>query len=224
MPKLIVITPTKDRPCLAARHSASIRATADDTEVWYYLDHKPGEAVIADYERELDGCRWQLAGEPTRACPIANYYALEAAAAAPYVILMGDDVIARTPHWDTLLTDVLKGKPGVSYGNDLLQRQALATAAVIDSRIISALGYISPAGLMHVYVDSFWMELGRSFGNLRYLDEVILEHMHVTAGKAPRDTTYAHSDTPEVWNSDLAVYNAFMEKWPGELARIRSLM
>ena len=100
MPRLIVITPTQNRPVLAARQAAAIEATADDTEVWYYLDHSPDDDVVADYERELEGRRWQFAGEPTRACPIANYYALEAAAAAPYVILMGDDVVAHTPHWE----------------------------------------------------------------------------------------------------------------------------
>ena len=91
----------------------------------------------------------------------------------------------------------MEGQPGVSYGNDLFQREALATAAVIDSRLVSALGYISPSDIQHLYVDSFWMELGRAFGNLKYLDDVVLEHMHVTAGKAPNDATYARSNTPE---------------------------
>jgi hypothetical protein len=64
----------------------------------------------------------------------------------------------------------------------------------MSSSIVQALGYFCPPGLIHMYLDNFWAELGRGANCLAYRGDVIIEHMHPLAGKAEVDAGY-----DEVW-------------------------
>lgn len=109
-----------------------------------------------------------------------------------FVSFMGDDHVARTENWDGRLMEAARqsGSPGLSYGNDLLAGEALPTAVLMDSRLIRTLGYMTPPSLRHMFLDDFWLEIGTRLGRIRYLEDVVVEHMHFSAGKSVKDLTY----------------------------------
>jgi hypothetical protein len=101
----------------------------------------------------------------------------------------GDDVLFRTKGWNRLIEDALK-TPGIAYGNDLVHAKGHPTAIFMSSVIAKALGYLAIPQSRHLWVDDAWKKLGQMTGTLRYVPEVIVEHMHPAVGKAEMDQTY----------------------------------
>jgi hypothetical protein len=128
-----------------------------------------------------------------------------------YVGFLGDDHLVKTYAWDQKLMDSIAGiKNGMAYGNDLLQGQALPTAIIMDSNIIKTLGYMSPPGLEHLYIDNFWLNLGQRLGTIKYCPDVIIEHMHYSTGKAEIDELYVASTNLNDY--DFAAYQSYLQK------------
>lgn len=187
--------------------------------------------IVDDDDPELDGYlgaplhggrRLMVIEEPRRLGPILNAIMPPLASLNPpgsAVGFLGDDHRPRTPGWDQALVDAL---PGVAYGNDLLQSENLPTAVVMSAGIVTTLGYFSPPGVMHLYMDDFWRQLGHSLGALTYLPGVIIEHMHPVAGKASLDEGYVRVNAPHQYAADSMAYSQFLARqWPGDLARLR---
>lgn len=229
MTGLVMLVPSRGRPESAAALGAAWNATVTGDSRLVLLvdaDDPARDGYLAGHERwgqgssevrVIDGPRLGIGA-------LLNSQAALEARRAPFTGFMGDDHRPRTEGWDEALTGAL-GRPGVAYGDDLLQRQNLPTAMVMSSGIITALGYITPPGVQHVYIDNYWMRLGEDLGNLQYLPDVVIEHMHVLAGKAPWDAGYAASTAPEQCAKDSAAYEAFLaERWPGDLERLRAQM
>lgn len=125
-----------------------------------------------------------------------------------YVMFIGDDHRFRSKNWDKVFIDEyeLNLKYGFVYGNDLFQKSNLPTACCVSSDIINLLGYISYPKLLHLYVDNYWMELGRRLKKISYLDHIIIEHMHPAAGKAANDQAYQQVNNNYVNNHDKAIF------------------
>ena len=105
-----------------------------------------------------------------------------------------------------------EGGQAIVYGNDLHQKEALATIPLIPASLINIVGYFAPPTLNHLHVDSVWDAIGRGIGKLFYMPEIIIEHLHPDAGKAERDETYI-----EVNDSDRAKQDGEnYKKWLNE--------
>jgi hypothetical protein len=99
---------------------------------------------------------------------------------------MGDDHLPRTPGGDRLLLDGLADMGGgFAYGNDLYQGEILPTAVAVSSPIVAALGWMCLPALNHMFVDDVWKALGGATNRLRYLPDVVIEHLHHVNAKAP---------------------------------------
>jgi hypothetical protein len=188
----------------------------DDPELDGYL-HMPVEPVQPGERPRVD---LRVIEEPRRLGPILNSVMPAVAQHGGAVGFLGDDHRPRTPGWDKALVEAL---PGVAYGNDLFQGRNLPTAVVMSAGIVQALGYFIPPGLIHLYMDDFWLTLGRELGSLTYLQDVIIEHMHPVAGKAGWDDGYTRVNSAQQFNTDSATYQRFMTtQWPGDLALLRT--
>ena len=116
---------------------------------------------------------------------------------------MGDDHRPRTPHWDEIFISELKQMPtGLVYGNDLLQGHRLPTQIMMTANIVDALEGMVPPGFEHLFLDNFWLKLGNDLNAIRYLDDVIIEHMHPFAGKGEMDAGYQEVNSPHLSNRD----------------------
>ena len=136
---------------------------------------------------------------------------------------IGDDHVPRTPGWDRIVIETLSDMgTGLCYGDDLLQGSTLPTACFMTSDIVRALGYMCPPVLIHMYVDNFWMELGKALDRIRYLPEVVIDHMHMHTGKASRDSVYSNGES--LVEPDRIRFTKYVEEQLDEdVARVRAL-
>jgi hypothetical protein len=145
---------------------------------------------------------------------------------APFAIgFMGDDHRPRTTGWDEHYLAALRElQTGIVYGDDLFQGVNLPTQVAMTADIIRAVGHMAPPGLRHLYVDNFWRDLGQAAGCLRYLPDVIVEHMHPLAGKGVDDDGYRRVNARAVNDADAATYQAYVrDRLPGDVALVRAL-
>lgn len=127
---------------------------------------------------------------------------------------MGDDHLPRTQGWDNRIREAMIPL-GVVYGNDLIQGPNLPTEVFLDSEIVRRLGYYVPRGFIHLFLDNTWKTWGEQTGTLRYLDDVVIEHLHFINGKAEHDAGYVEVNSSEVWSADEARYHEYVSN--GEL-------
>jgi hypothetical protein len=145
---------------------------------------------------------------------------------APFAVgFMGDDHRPRTKGWDSRYVTALREMgTGIVYGDDLLQHEALPTQCAMTSDIIQALGYMAPPQLTHLYVDNFWLALGRAAGCIQYLQDVVVEHLHPIAAKAEWDEGHLRVNAQEMHEKDNAAYrNWLYEGYNQAVDAVRSL-
>lgn len=118
--------------------------------------------------------------------------------------LLGDDVRIRTPGWDFAVCEALINRTGLVYGRDGFKDEKLCTHPFISSRLILRLGFIQPNELNHFYGDNYWMELLRPFNATHYLPDLVTTHMHWTAGKSQKDSTYEAAE--KQWPHDTEAW------------------
>ena len=124
---------------------------------------------------------------------------------------LGDDHRPRTIDWDKEFVDNLdEMETGLIYGNDLFQGEELPTAVAMTGNIVKALKGMVPPGMIHLYLDNFWLQLGRDLNAIRYLPEVIVEHMHPVAGKGDWDAQYKEVNAEEVYSADAIAFKEYM--------------
>lgn len=153
-----------------------------------------------------------------------NAHALDRCRVYPIVGQMGDDHVPRTKGWDQRIRAAL-ATPGIAYGNDLLQGANLPTSVFFSSEIIQATGKFAPEGLWHLYADNYWRDLGLGAGCLRYLPDVIIEHLHPIADKSEWDQTYVESNASEVDLKDAACWDAYqLEQLPEDIAKVKAVL
>jgi hypothetical protein len=54
------------------------------------------------------------------------------------------------------------------------------------------------------------MTLGKDLNALRYIPEVVLEHLHPVAGKAEWDDQYREVNAPEVYSADKKALDDYL--------------
>lgn len=213
---LAVIVPTRGRPGNAARLAAAFRETHaldavpvfvadhDDPELPAYRKLLDDDAIPRLLVLEFSGARGMVTG--------LNYAARRYAELYEAVGFMGDDHLPRTANWDSKIMEALDSlEPRIAYGNDLLQGAALPTAVFMQSRIISALGFMAPPSFRHLYVDNYWKALGEELLGLRYLPDVVIEHIHPAAGKAQMDDGYRAVNAAPVDEVDRTTWLVYRE-------------
>lgn len=210
---MLVIVPSRGRPDNVAalikvfgetRSYANLLIVVDDDDELlerYQLlfETAPAWAALAVTPRKRLG-------------PTLNEYALEHAPLYDIIGFMGDDHRPRTHHWDQRMAGGIAhvGGIGLAYGNDLIQGINLPTAVWMSSCIVETLGYMVPPGMVHLYLDDFWKALGLRIERLAYAHDVIIEHMHPVAGKAPWDERYAEVNSGAMYENDGKVFQAYL--------------
>lgn len=217
MSDLVVIVPSRGRPEQAAELAQAFAVTCtantglvfavDDDDpradgYWDVVQRQLASVIRSNHANMVDALNRRATG-----------YASLGEDAPSAIGFMGDDHRPRTPGWDQAYLDALRDLgTGIVYGNDLLQGERLPTQCAMTSDIIRALGYMSPPTLKHMYVDNFWLGLGRMAGCIQYLPDVVVEHMHPYAGKAEMDAGYTRVNDRTVYAADEAAYLAYCQE------------
>ena len=209
MKDMAIIVPTRGRPSNIEDLLFSLQETDtvsdlvivvddDDPEIDHYRELSPAQMIVLPREgkgmaKPLNKASSMLADDYRQFC------------------FIGDDHRPRTQAWDKLFIDELdRLGVGLVYGNDLLQGEGLATAVAMTGNIVKALGGMVPPGLIHLYLDNFWMKLGKDLGAMTYLPEVILEHLHPIAGKAEWDEGYKAVNAEEIYSADAKAFDEYI--------------
>lgn len=223
MSDLLMLVPSRSRPESIARLRDAWQETVTGNSRLVVLvdDDDP---VLKEYQ-ELNGVEIRI-GKRLRIGGTLNDVAPELAAETFAIGFMGDDHIPRTVGWDTVFVAKLRELgTGVVYGNDLFQGENLPTSVAMTSNIVTTIGYFVMPGAVHLFLDNFWLAIGRGLGRIAYLDDVIIEHLHPQAGKGEWDDTYIEANAGSTWSADEATFNAYVAtSLDADLEKLRRLL
>lgn len=223
MSDLLVIVPSRGRPESVARVAQAWADTGanDSAQLVFLIDRD--DPRYAEYwilaERLYDTVAQFQINTIDRWRPMVhklNDAALTAARGHFALAFAGDDHVPRTPGWAARYLEALRELgTGIVYGDDGIQGERLPTQWAMTADIVRALGRMVPAPVEHLYCDNAIRDLGQAAECLRYLPDVLVEHMHPVAGKAAMDAGYARVNRREQYRADQLRY----EGWrAGQLA------
>lgn len=228
---LLVIIPTRGRPQAVPEIMQAWDDTGATAHVLFAVDtDDPELAAYKAHAAELksDGRVRFTFGKRRRLCGTLNQQAVKAARTYRFLAFMGDDHRPRPADrpWDERFRECLSGGPGIVYGNDLLQGEAMPTAVAMTSDIVTTLGYMCPDGLVHLCVDLCWLDWGRGMERITYLDDVVIEHLHPAAGKAAVDQGYEEANSAEQVTADSEAYYEYRDGGglADDLEKLRKLL
>lgn len=215
MSDLVVIVPSRGRPEAAVELAESFAETCS-------LNTQPVFAIDVDdpasdgyYEVSRRGLGFVVVSATTSMVDALNARATGFAGLgpelAPFALgFQGDDHRPRSRGWDKRYLDELRSLgSGFVYGDDLLQGPNLPTQVAMTSDIVRALGWMAPPFLRHMYVDNSWKVLGEAIGRIRYLPDVVVEHMHPVAGKSEWTEGHIRVNDGAIYAADHAAFEAW---------------
>lgn len=203
MSDMLVIIPSRNRPQSVAETTQCLLEQSIDIDICFGLDDD--DTSVYDY---VPGVMYErnprfLMNNTNNL--LANKYA----DSYKFICFLGDDVRPRTFGWDKILSKPLLDRPGISYANDLIQKEFLPTHVVMSSEIIKTLGFMAPPILKHLFMDNFWLDLGKATNSIHYFEDVVLEHMHPVLEKSTVDKVYL--DSWGLFDHDKAAYEKYKE-------------
>lgn len=202
----LVILPTRSRPDKTAEAVELLQKNSVISDICVAIDDDQSEL----YPR-IEGVIYEV-NPRLRMNGTLNLVANKYADKYETIFFLGDDHRTRTHGWDEKLYEPIKRRGyGLSYGNDLLQKQNLATAVMMSTNIIRIIGYMAPPKLIHLYMDNFWMNLGKALQCLDYVGNVTIEHMHYMAGKSEADEQYLDVNSSEMYETDKKTYLEYVQ-------------
>jgi hypothetical protein len=210
---MVMIVPTRSRPRNAAA-LALIWQTTTLVDLHFVIDDN--DPKLSDYFDLLAGFvddKVHVSVEPQLGMSAStNRWARLHAEEYEVIGSMGDDHLPRTPGWDVKVIEAFEDKhTAIVYPNDGFQGEKLPTVVLMRSIIPQTLGFMMPPQFEHLFVDNVWFEWGRRSGCLRYLPDVLIEHMHPAAGKSAWDDQYYKINSREAFALDGQRFMTYME-------------
>jgi hypothetical protein len=211
---VLVIVPSRERPGrLALMITETLRTSRARTAIAVCCDDDDPARGAYESLQALHGpdprVRWHYGPRQTLAGWTNQIAASPPAREFTAVASLGDDHLPQTDGWDEILLAALTAQGGgLAYGDDLHQGSALPTAPLIATAAVTALGWMCLPGCEHYCIDDAWLALFGAAGLLAYRGDVVIEHVHPDAGKAPADRTYADA-VRQYWGADRAAFLAW---------------
>ena len=227
---LVVIVPSRGRPDSISELSTAFADTAYDPDTRLVVAVDYDDPDLRRYRDVVVGCRYQatiitVAGGCLSAALNEAAETISGDPTVEAIGFMGDDHRPRTPGWDTSYLAALRQMTaGIVYGDDGLQHETLPTQCAISVSIVRALGWMCPPTLRHLWIDNIWLDLGSAAGCLRYLPNVVVEHMHPYVGKGEMDDGYERVNSTEMINLDRAAYELYVaNQLPSDVEKVKAI-
>lgn len=224
---LLIIVPSRGRPHnIAALHDAWLQAETTSA-AGLLVAADDDDPTLPDYERVCAERGIELAvGPRLRLAGTLNQHAISRAPHHFAIGFFGDDHRARSSHWDERYLEALHALgTGMVYGDDGYMGERLPTEIAMTSDIITTLGYMVPPGPIHLWIDNCWYDLGHAINRIRYLPDVLIEHMHPIAGKSHDDAGYLEVNHPDAAERDRVAYAHWLETgFDADVAKLKALL
>jgi hypothetical protein len=210
---MCVVVPSRGRPENAERLAQAFKDTGAEADLYIVIDNddpKWNEYAKSENYKKLPadnktgGCAKSLNTGAVLLLDITKYPLYD------YFVFMGDDHLPRTPSWDKAFIQALGQNTGIVYGNDLLQGANLPTAYGMSRDLVNELRGMTFPGCIHLFFDNFVKQLGLDLEYLKYLPDVIIEHMHPLAGKTEMDEGYERVNATKIFDQDLLTLQKYL--------------
>jgi len=211
--KMCVVVPSRGRPENAERLAQAFKDTGAEADLYIVIDNddpKWNEYAKSENYKKLPadnktgGCAKSLNTGAVLLLDITKYPLYD------YFVFMGDDHLPRTPGWDKAFIQALGHNTGIVYGDDLLQGANLPTAYGMSRDLVNELRGMTFPGCIHLFFDNFVKQLGLDLEYLKYLPDVIIEHIHPVAGKVAMDEGYERVNSPKIFDQDLLTLQKYL--------------
>lgn len=210
-----VLCPSRGRPEFARDLLESIRATAATIGVQLVLRLDEDDPALERYAELVAGSDVTTIVGPR---VVLSECWNEAAERAVWDVLMlcGDDIRFRTPHWDDRVMSVIWSVPDkivLVHGRDGIQDDRVATHPFMHRRWMETVGYFVPPYFASDYNDMWLTEVADAIGRRQYLADLYTEHLHPVAGKYHLDQTHLERlDRHRQQNCDALYQNTAPER------------
>lgn len=120
----------------------------------------------------------------------------------------GDDHLPRSAGWAELFVELFDHdeRVAVAYGDDGYQGEKLASSWVMAADVVRGLGRMVPAPVDHLFCDNSVMDVAAAADALRYVPDIVIEHVHPVAGKTETDEQYERVNGREQYRRDRPAY------------------
>lgn len=196
-PLISLLLPSRGRPALVNRLFASIVETTSDLgqiEVVLYVDEDDIGSHALDSEDfrvvRIIGPALTMGGYNTACFKKAQ---------GDVIILANDDMVIRTKGWDNRINAMsaeFEDQIYLAYVNDLFKKSRFCTFPIMSRRTCELLADPYPVVYRRAFIDVHLFDIFKrlqhaGFDRIRYLDDLVFEHLHFRTGKAPYDDTYS---------------------------------
>lgn len=211
--KMCVVVPSRGRPENADRLAKAFIDTNTEADLYFIVDNDDPRWVeytnhdrykVLPADNKTGGCANSLNTGAVYLLDFAKFPLYD------YFVFMGDDHLPRTQNWDQAFIQALGINTGIAYGDDLLQGENLPTAFAMSRDLVVELQGMTFPGCIHLFFDNFVKQLGIDLNYLKYLPNVIIEHLHPVAGKAEMDEGYARVNQPKWYEEDLLALQKYL--------------
>lgn len=201
-----ILVPTRKRPLNVIRLVDSALRTADEPskiEFLFYVDEDDATFKI-DFKKNT---RIKVVVGPRTWISLAHNV-LYTHSSGEILMYGADDIVFKTAGWDKSIKDTfnnMSDKICLVYANDGVdQSQSIARHGFIHRRWFNITGSAFPS-LRNVPIDLWCTEIANKINRLRYLDDVLIEHVHFRQGKkAQIDQTYIDAiGRAKSWDSKI---------------------
>ena len=210
---IAILTPTRNRANNCERFIKSIYNTTKNrgsVELHFYVDND--DPSIEAYKSLAKHCYEEYNEfykcEFTFGAPmsVSQSWNIIANKTTSYLMIMGnDDLIYRTPNWDSELIQNLAVKykqdpMWVAWFNDGINGDKHCAFPIISREWYDTVGYFAPGCFNFGYNDTWVFDIAKRLDRTHYIPNILVEHMHFSKGKSEMDDTYARNRTQEKGN------------------------
>lgn len=223
------IIPSRGRPQNIKRFiKAAWETTNRPEDIDIYVGIDADDPTLEDYKYLTEDYDFELVISPERKRfgPTLNDIAVSIADQYEYIFWCGDDHVPLTNGWVDVYAAALKEmQVGIVYGDDLIMGESIATELAMTSNIVTTLGYAVPEGFTHLFIDNYFMRLAGSINKLKYIPDVVIQHMHYIAGSSQEDLTYREANSDENWTNDRVRFEKYLdEELQNDQSKLASLL
>jgi hypothetical protein len=210
--EISVLLPTRGRPARAERMLRSLTETAADPSAIEIVlladrDDSPSHAIDTRGLRTIRLIRRRsMMGVITDVCYRAS--------TGRHIMLANDDIVFCTPGWDEAVLDAMAfHEDGIAlvWGND--DHTGGPTHPFLPRALCELMGGVCPTAYDRLFIDVHLYSIFRKLKSLghdrmRFLSDVMIEHVQAAAGKESSDATYVKSHA----RSDEMLYIHYEEQ------------